>query len=71
MIKNLFEVAGVITIIVATGALFVVIATIPPTQCAVQADAMGKPHMFNYLYGCMIEAKPGKWVQLRSYRIVE
>jgi hypothetical protein len=37
-------------------------------SCAVKAEKMGFNHSWAPFQGCMIEHKPGKWIELRRYR---
>jgi hypothetical protein len=37
-------------------------------SCSVKAEKMGFNHSWAPFQGCMIEHKPGKWIELRRYR---
>ncbi len=60
---------GLIAAIVLLLALLVTTVALAPKSCAVKADRMGMKHEFNYIGGCMIEARPGVWVPMNNYRV--
>lgn len=39
--------------------------------CVAKAKAMGFECSWGPFQGCMIETKPGKWVPLENYRVME
>lgn len=59
---------------VLTVAILAIIAAAlvgPAITCKRVAAKMGMNHDFAYGQGCMVEAKPGKWVLLRNYRMTD
>jgi len=46
------------------------IAITPRYACERQAKLMNMRHDWTFLYGCMIEPKPGQWVPLKYYRVM-
>jgi len=39
--------------------------------CDAQTKDIGFNHYYNWIGGCMIEPKPGQWVPLNNYRLIE
>jgi len=48
-----------------------IIYVVGPWGCAANAEAMGRPHKWTLATGCFIEAKPGQWVPLKQYRVID
>lgn len=40
-------------------------------SCSSRASKMGMPKSWGPLQGCMIEYKPGKWIDIDRYRAID
>ena len=64
LVPELFLAAGVLSVVAAA---FVA----PPYTCAAKAEAMGLKHRYSLTTGCMVEYKPGKWIAIAQYRVID
>lgn len=40
-------------------------------SCANKADSMGMKWSFGITTGCMVEHKPGRWIDIEKYRVMD
>ena len=62
-----------IELMIATAIVFILVAVVvlPYFQCHAQAEKMGFGCEWSPVAGCMIESKPGKWIPLKRYRVMD
>lgn len=51
--------------------ILIIYSLIDWATCSAKADRMDIDSDYGPIQGCMVEARPGKWVPLERYRVVD